>query len=107
VENAAVLCENHHERVTQYLTSLSVEEEKKERKTFWPFGDFLFLVPLRYFFAPLGMLMVMKALKDEWYVVRKVYKFTTSEILRDFGIIIYCMSVLSQHIESTNSDILH
>jgi len=22
------------------------------------------------------MLMVMKALKDEWYVVRKVYKFT-------------------------------
>ena len=38
-ENAAVLCENHHERVTQRWTSPSEEEE--ERKTFWPSGNFL------------------------------------------------------------------
>jgi len=47
VKNAAVLCENHHERVTQIRTSLSEEEEgeeeeeKEERKTVWQSGDFL------------------------------------------------------------------
>jgi len=46
VKNAAVLCENHLERVTQILNSPSeVEEEEGERKTFWPSGDFL----VRYF----------------------------------------------------------
>ena len=39
VKNAAVLCENHCERVTQIGTSPSKEEE--ERKTFWQSGDFL------------------------------------------------------------------
>ena len=39
VKNAAVLCENHRERVTQIWTSPSEEEE--ERKTFLPSGDFL------------------------------------------------------------------
>ena len=39
VENAAVLCENHHERVTQIWTSPSEEEE--ERETIWPSGNFL------------------------------------------------------------------
>ena len=38
VKNAAVLCENHRERVTQIWTSPSEEEE---RRTFWPSGDFL------------------------------------------------------------------
>jgi len=46
--NAAVLCKNHCERVTQFWTSPSKEEEKEEegkrRKiTFWPSGDFLVL----------------------------------------------------------------
>ena len=54
VKNAAVLCENHHERVTQIWTSLSEGgggggggegEEEEERKTFWLSGDFL----VRYF----------------------------------------------------------
>ena len=34
------------------------------------------------------------------------YKFAVFEILRDFCIIIYCMSVLSQHIECTDSVIV-
>ena len=41
VENA-VLCRNHCERVTQILTTPSKE---KEKRTFWPSGDFL----VRYF----------------------------------------------------------
>ena len=57
VKNAAVLCENHRERVTQIWSSLSEEEEEEEEgeeeeeeeeeecKTFWPSGDFL----VRYF----------------------------------------------------------
>ena len=46
VKNAAVLCENHRERVTQIWTSPSEEEEEEEeRNTFWPSGDFL----VRYF----------------------------------------------------------
>jgi len=36
VQNAAVLCKSHSERVPQFLTSPS-EEEKKRRKTFWDF----------------------------------------------------------------------
>ena len=50
VKNAAVLCENHHERVTQIWTSPSEEEEEEEeeRKTFWPSGDFL----VQYFHDP-------------------------------------------------------
>jgi len=45
-------------------------KEKKERKTFWPCGDFL----VWYFamlFAPLGMLFIMKTLEYEGYVVIK------------------------------------
>jgi len=54
MKNAAVLCENNRERVTQIWTSPSEEEEEEEeeekeeeeeRKTFWPSGDFL----VRYF----------------------------------------------------------
>ena len=32
VKNAAVLCENHRERVTQIWTSLSEEEEEAEEE---------------------------------------------------------------------------
>jgi len=39
-------------------TSPSEEEEKK---TFWPFG-----ILSQSFFAPLGVLLVMKTLEDEW-----------------------------------------
>ena len=34
------MCKSHCERVTQFWTSPS-EEEEEERKTFWPSGDFL------------------------------------------------------------------
>ena len=56
----AVLCENHCERVTQIWTSPSEEEEKHFGclVTFW-FGTFAMLL------APLGVLFVMKTLKDE------------------------------------------
>ena len=36
-------------------------------------------------------------LEDEWYVVIKACKLTVFEILRDFCIVIYCVSVLSLH----------
>ena len=52
-------------------------------------------------FAPLGILLVIKTLKGEWYIVINAYKFTVFEILRDFCIIIYCVSTLP-NIESNN-----
>jgi len=65
VKNAAVLCENHCERVTQIWTSPSEEEQEFKEKhfgclaTFW-FGTFAMLL------VPLGVLFIMKTLKDEW-----------------------------------------
>ena len=53
------------------------------------------------FFAPLGVLFIMKTLEDEQYVGIK-YKFRIFEILR-VCFVIYCVSVLSLHIESINS----
>ena len=48
-------------------------------------------------------MVVMKTLGGERHVVIKAYKFATFEILRFFGIIVYCMPMLSLHIESTDS----
>ena len=46
----------------------------------------------------------MKTLEDERYVVIKAYKCAVSEIWRDFFCIsIYCVYVVSLHIESTDS----
>ena len=59
----------------------------------WPSGDFL----VRYFCN--SFLCYYEALKNERYVVKKAYKFT---FLRDF-FIIYCVSALSLHKESTDS----
>ena len=42
---------------------------------------------------PLGVLLVIKTLKDEWYIVIIAYKFTVIEIYH-----IYCMSALSLNI---------
>ena len=42
----------------------------------------------------LGVLLDMKTLEDDWYVVIKAYKCTVSEVWRDFFCIsIYCVSV--------------
>ena len=43
----------------------------------------------RCFLAPLGVLLVMKTLEDEQYVVIKAYKFTVFEIWRDFNVLSY------------------
>ena len=32
---------------------------------------------------PLGVLFIIKTVKDEWYIVIEAYKFTVFEILRD------------------------
>jgi len=64
------------------------------------------LVLSRCFLAPLGDLLVMKTLDDEWYVVIKAYKPTVFEILRIFW---YC-HILHVHaiptLESTDSMVL-
>ena len=38
---------------------------------------------------PLGVLLVLKTLEDEQYVVIKAYKFTVFEIWRDFNVLSY------------------
>jgi len=46
------------------------------KKTFWPFWWFSGLVLSRHTFCvPLGTLLVMKTLEDEYYLVIKAYKF--------------------------------
>ena len=58
---------------------------------------------VRYFgnaFLHHHVLLVMKALEDEWYVVKKACKFPAFEI---FCIVIYCVSALSLHIKTTDS----
>ena len=73
------------------------EKKKKKKKNLlavWqPSGSVL----LQCFFVPLGILFIMKTLKD----------VTIFEILRDFFCIItYRLSPLSLHVESTNSMII-
>jgi len=46
-------------------------------------------------------MFVIKTLEVEWHVVTKAYKFTVFE--RFFCIIVYCVSTLLLHIESTDS----
>ena len=59
----------------------------------------------RRFFATRGVLLVMKTLEDERYVVIKAYKCTVSEIWRDSFVLAYiaCSYVVSLHTESTDS----
>ena len=61
------------------------------------------MVLSRRFFAMRGVLLVMKTPEDERYVVIKAYKCTVSEIWRFFCISIYCVYVVSLHIDSTES----
>ena len=67
MENAAALCKNHHERVTQIWTSLSEEKEEEE--------------------APLGVLFVMKTLEDEQKAVIMAYKLAIFEIWEIFFVL--------------------
>ena len=54
------------------------------------------------FFATLGVMVVMKTLGGEQHVAIKAYKFATFEILRFLVSYVYCMPMLSLHIESTH-----
>ena len=49
------------------------------------------------------MLLVMKTLEDEWYIVIKAYKFTVF-VLYCHILYIYCVSAIS--LQSTDSAIL-
>jgi len=65
------------------------EEEEERKKNIWPVLRVLGLILLRCFLAPLGVLLVMKTLEDEWYVVIKAYKLAVFEILVDFFVLPY------------------
>jgi len=72
--NDAVLCEINCQRVTQFWTNLSEEEEEDKEENIlmtFCFGTFM----------SLGVLFIIKTVKDEWYIVIEAYKFTVFEIL--------------------------
>ena len=81
------------------------KKKKKERKkNNLPVLRVPGVVLSRRVFAMRGVLLVMKTLEDERYVVIKAYKCTVSEIWRDFFCIgMYCVYVVSLHIDSTES----
>ena len=72
---------------------MSEEEERKEDNL--PVMRVPALVLSRWFFAALGVLLDMKTLKDDWYVVIKAYKCTVSEIRRDFFVLLAYIACLS------------
>ena len=59
------------------------EEGRSRKKNNLPVLRVPCVVLSRRFFATRGVLLVMKTLEDEWYVVIKAYKCTVSEIWRD------------------------
>jgi len=80
-----------------------LKKKEEERKNIWPVVRVLGLVLLRCFLVPLGVMLVMKTLEDEWYVVIKAYKLAVFEILGDFfRIAIYCVRAIPT-LESTAS----
>ena len=92
VENAAVSCVNQRERLTQYWASPSEERRRRRRRRKKNNLAVLLLfgwVLSWRFLAPLGVLLVMKTLEDEQYVVIKAFKFTVFEIWRDFNVLSY------------------
>ena len=54
----------------------------------------------RRFFVTRGVLLVMKTLEDERYVVIKAYKCTVSEIWRDFFVLAYIACTSYPYIQS-------
>ena len=80
----------------------SFEKKKKERKknilVVWRLSG---LVLLWCLFTPLGMLFLMKALEDEWYIAVKAYSLPFLRVWEIMCIIIYCVSALSLCIKST------
>jgi len=83
------------------------EEEEERKKNIWPVLRVLGLVLLQCFLVPLGVLLVMKTLEDEWYVVIKDYKLSVFDIFPQYeSFFLYC-HVLRVHaiptLESTDS----
>ena len=78
------------------------EERKKERKkeNNLPVLRVPGVVLSRRVFAMRGVLLVMKALEDERYVVIKAYKCTVSEIWRDFFVLSYIACTSYPYIQS-------
>jgi len=65
------------------------EEEEEEILADWQLSG---LVLLQCFFMPVGVLFIMKILKDERHIVIKAYKFAVFEILR--GCLLSCIVCL-------------
>ena len=65
------------------------EEERRRKKNIWPVLRVFGLVLSRCFLTPLGVLLVMKTLEDEWYIVINAYKLAVFEILRYFLVLPY------------------
>jgi len=65
---------------------LSEEEEKKERKIFWTFEDFLVQD-----FSAMLFCATKCVVGREWYIDIKVYKFTLFEILGDIHVLSVCI----------------
>ena len=49
---------------------------------------------------PLGVLLVIKTVEDEWYVVIKAYKLTVFEVLRDYFVLSYIVCLHYPYIQS-------
>ena len=58
------------------------------------------MVLSRRFFATRGVLLVMKTLEDERYVVIKAYRCAVSEIWRDFFVLAYIACTSYPYIQS-------
>jgi len=99
VKNAAVLCKNHHERVTQTWTSPSEEEDEKHfghPATFW-FGTFTML------FNTTGCAVHHQNTQRWTLCCWTAYKLAFLRFWEIFCVSINYASSLSLHIDSTNS----
>jgi len=86
-----MLYKSHHEGFRQYWASPFNERIRKKKTGFCrlqPSGSVL----LQCLFIPLGDLLVLRTLEDEWYIVTKPYKFI------GFERFLYCVSTLSPYI---------
>jgi len=78
------------------------EARKKEERKYFGRLAFLFgTFAMVFHTTGVGVLFIMKAHKDERYIVIKAYKFTVLRVV--FSIIIYYMSTLFLNIESINT----
>jgi len=82
------------------LACLRKEERKKNILSFLRVPS---LVLLQCFLAPLGVFLVTKTLKDEWYIVVEAYKLTVFEIWRDLFVLLHIACQPYPHIRSTDS----